>query len=364
MCKRWFPLVTALCALAAPAYAQERDAAAQRAVIDSLLPQLEAARLAMFRADSLERAARTTVSGEALDTAMVQSLTIIAPRSQFNETVAAFRMAAARAQEILAGLPRDRRLTLAVEWQVKPHAGLQALARNEGLRSVALYGGTRARRAQSVEAALADAVLPLMPDSVRAWLQDQVWSRGVETDRVHRQLATSPSPDASACFRNNTSACARALGLVPRDSLQGYSREQVRALAKARRIHPMEQGASWRSCVEGGDMTSCLRVIRQSGGLPPALPPFGRANFLMYVLEQGGPGAFARLISPEHTTAASAIVAAGKQPLPSLINGWRRHIEERRALSYAGLPKAVIAALLWTVVAALVAMRSTRRRAE
>jgi hypothetical protein len=364
MCRRISLLGLVLCLFALPADAQQRDAVRQRAVIDSLLPQVAAARSAMIRADSLERAARMTVDGEPLDTAIVQSLTIIAPRSQFNETVAAFQIAAARAQELLSGLPRDRRLVLAVEWQIKPHSGLQALARREGLRSVAIYGGTRARRAQSVEAALADAVLPLMPDSMRAWLQDQIWSRGVETDNVHRQLATSPAPDAGACLRNDMNACARALGLAPqRDALQGYSREHVRALAKAR-LNPYENGALWRACVGGGDTEACMHYIKQTGGLPPALPPFGRANFLMYALERGGPGALARLISPEHANAAAAIAAAGKQPLPVLINGWRQNIEAQRAVSYAGLSKGILAALLWSIAAAFVAMRSTRRRAE
>jgi hypothetical protein len=262
-------------------------------------------------------------------------------------------------------LPHDPRLVIGIEWQAAPHRGLQALARRSNIRMASLYGTSRSARARggSADAAVANALLPLMSDSVRVWLQDQDWSRGRETDRVHRHLATSPSPYAQRCFRYDIDACSRALGLVPIDSLQGYTHEQIRLLA-AQRINRHEQTAFWRSCVDAKSSASCLLFMQHTGGLPPAIPPFGRANVLMYVLERGGAGAFARLIAPQHPNAGAAIAAAGNASLPELVDGWRRSIDDNREDSYAGLPKAVVAVLIWTTIAALLAMRSTRRRAE
>jgi hypothetical protein len=129
---------SALLLIATPVMAQQRDAASHYAAIDSLLPQMIMARRAMLHADSFERAVQLRAASGPLDTAIVQSLTIIAPREQAAETFALFRGAAAHAQELLAGLPRDNRLVLAVEWQVAPHRRLQQLAQANGWRMGAL----------------------------------------------------------------------------------------------------------------------------------------------------------------------------------------------------------------------------------
>jgi hypothetical protein len=366
MCKRIVLMLAVLIGGAAvPGNAQDRDVAKQRALIDSLLPELAAARREMLRADSLVRAMQVTEVNDPLDTAVVQPFTIIAPRGQAAETFALIREAVRRAPHLFGSLPPDPRLVIGIEWQAAPHRGLQALARRSNIRMASLYGGSRSARARggSADAAVANALLPLMPDSVRVWLQDQDWSRGRETDRVHRHLATSPSPYAQRCFRYDVEGCNRAMGLVSVDSLQGYTLEQIRLLA-AQRINRQEHTAFWRSCVDAKSSASCLLFMQRTGGLPPAVPPFGRANFLMYVLERGGAGAFARLIAPQHPNARAAIVAAGNAPLPELVGGWRRSIDDNREHSYAGLPKAVIAVLIWTTIAALLAMSSTRRRAE
>jgi hypothetical protein len=366
MCKRWAVVLVGMLALPpqASAAAQVRDAASQRALLDSLIPQLYAAKRALLHADSVERAMQISAVSDPLDTAVVHPFVLIAPRGQAAETFAAFRAAVRRSPALYADFPVHRRLTLGVEWQAKPHRRLQLLARENNLRMVALYGGSSSRRAKSADAAARDALLPLMPHSVRVWLQDQHWSRGTETDRVYRSLAMSPSPVGQRCFRSDVTACARALGLAPLpDSLHGYTADQLRKLA-AQRISRFENPGYWRSCVEAGLLDRCLAYLEQTGGVPPALYPFARASFLMFALERGGSGAFARLTDPQHRDAATAIAAAANNRLPTLLAHWREYIDESREQSYAGLPAAVAAAFLWTVVAALIAMHSTRRRAE
>jgi hypothetical protein len=357
-------LVSAACMLSimsSVAHAQSAEARAQMARIDSLLPALDSLRMEIARADSIRKGARLAREVEQFDTAIISPFTIITRKSQARETFAAYRAAVSSWDAKLQGLPADPRLVLVVDWQTEPYRRLQLVAREKNYRLISLYGETPMRRMRSVEVSVVDALFSLLPDSIRGWVKDQHLGRGLENEEVYRELATSSSSYAAGCVKRVVIECAKALGLAPVERTLGHSPTHIRRFVLGRRQH---RGKRLRDCVTHGDTNACLDLAEATGGLPAPLSPTARASLLLFALERGGAGSLTRLAHPSRAAPAEAIASAANSSLSDLIADWRAKVERNRRITYAGLPRAVVAVLLWSAVALLFALRSTRSRVE
>lgn len=333
---------------------------AQRARIDSIIPAYEAALRAVQVRDSVNRARRLARQLESLDTARAEGFVVIAPEAISSAAFRAFREAFRQRSAIVRGIPAQESVTLLV------HNGLgadvyQSMADRPRHRVAAMWGRLHRARARSMERALDDAMVELLPVAVREWLLDQHLSRGREYDNAFRELATTPSRLARECHAGDARRCLDALGLgQPLDSMRGHSDAQLRALA-ARMSVPPDLISERSGCVEQNDMRSCFELFRQYRGVPYPLDKTPRASFLMFALITGGEGALMRLEQTNVSVAAAIAAAAGETP-EQLAAHWLAHLRDQTTLTHAGVARAVVPTTFWIVVVLLIAMRSTRRR--
>ncbi len=312
MCSRAFLLaLIASVSVARPAYAQDsNEAARQRALVDSLLPQWFAVQLELLRADSVDRARRQG-HNVAVDTAMIGPFTVIAPDEQASEHFRNFRRAVAERALMLEGLQAGGQALFAQRDGVGPLLRFQAERSNAPL--LRIYGSSPRVRERSTRVAVDNAIYRYLPITVRTWLGTDELARGRELGNVYREMATSPAPEVRECHRGNAAACLAALGLN----------------------------------------------AESTGGFSPA----ARASLLMHALSVGPPGAVARLNTAAALTPGEALQRASRLDLSQLVRNWRSDIASEY-VSYAGLARASVAAMLWAVASLLLALRSTRRRAE
>jgi hypothetical protein len=79
-------------------------------------------------------------------------------------------------------------------------------------------------------------------------------------------------------------------------------------------------------------------------------------------LERGGDGAWARLLEDPDMPPEEALVYAAGVPLVELVSEWRAWVVSNRPQVYAGLTGTSALALLWILLFAALAARSTRWR--
>jgi hypothetical protein len=92
------------------------------------------------------------------------------------------------------------------------------------------------------------------------------------------------------------------------------------------------------------------------------LPGHMRASLVGLALERGGEGAWTRLVENPSMPAEEALARAAGVPLEELVAEWRDWIVTNRPEVYAGTAGKSALALLWIVVFATLATRSTRWR--
>jgi hypothetical protein len=120
-----------------------------------------------------------------------------------------------------------------------------------------------------------------------------------------------------------------------------------------------------RLCVSGGDDRACVEVLEASWYLvDQPLSPMARQTLLRVALQNGGAGAFGRLVQGDSLPLVDRLASSAALPADSLIARWHRAIIAARptgsVLSRAG----GWTAFVWVVVLGVVAMRSTRWRSR
>jgi hypothetical protein len=288
------------------------EVARQRALVDSLLPQWQAAARAMMRADSLERARRQR-RDLPVDTAMIGPFMVIAPDGEAAEHFRNFRAAVRERAAMLEGIPAELRRKLFVQ-RDGGGAWLRYQAERGDGTLVRIFGSSPRVRERFTRIAVDDAIYPYLPASLRTWVGSGQLGRGRQRAHVYREMATSQSAYARDCNRGEIPSCIIALGLDGRRT-------------------------------------------------PSTLSDEARASFLMHALTTGGKAAIPRLQAAAEAEPAFVLQEASGVPLPQLVQSWRAGIT-RDYVSHAGLPRATLAALWWVAVALVFSLRSTRRRAE
>ena len=184
---------------------------------------------------------------------------------------------------------------------------------------------------------------------------------------IYRRLATTRSSTAKRCFDGAVADCVTALGLGGSEAgfERWYTPSEQRALVAEQQSFAThrELGEIWTGCAQDGDQAACdafLRAVGHNGWAP--LGTDDRASLITVALELGGEGAWARLQQDPSATPAQALESAAGMPIADVVGAWRAWVMERRPEVYSGLlPKSGLA-LVWTLLFAGLAMRSTRWR--
>jgi hypothetical protein len=126
------------------------------------------------------------------------------------------------------------------------------------------------------------------------------------------------------------------------------------------RLVTLEPATENRECLAGDD-DACLAALGLAGG-GMSVPPEAPAMVLMEAVRMGGPGAWARLLERSHAEPAEALELAAGVEVRAVAAAWRDALLEQRPEIHAGLAGQAARALLWFLVLAGLATRSTRWR--
>src|SRR5947208_9950685 len=191
---------------------------------------------------------------------------------------------------------------------------------------------------------------------------------------VYVQLVTAPSQAARSCFLGVIGDCrnALALGDSPDPLQQWYpSAGERRALV----FRPFvayfgesDHGAhksGLQQCGAGSD-AACTELLRSlpPGALPRPLAYDARAALLHIALRLGGREAYHRLIATPTLPIPQRLAGAAGVSVDSLVSLWRSEILAARPAPVTLPPWGPWAALGWTAVFAVCALRSSRWRAS
>jgi hypothetical protein len=156
-----------------------------------------------------------------------------------------------------------------------------------------------------IDAVLVDA----MPVVVSEWLGGAGLMERAPLEWAYRDLATSPSSAARACFAMDVQACRTVL----------------------------------------------------TGDEAADLAPITRASLLQHVLALGGPDSYARLLD-DAPDVATRLAHAADRPIHEVMISWRSAVQDARPRVLAGIAQAGVWTVAWLIGLSFFAMRSTRWR--
>lgn len=368
--------IALLLAVASPVQAQQTEAELQRQ-IDSLAPLVEQAGIeAQAAQQALEAAARAEalaggVADRTVDTLRIHGMRILvspddAPTARelfeevwsetyrgtsspwFSRRTFVYQIALRGSQEIQVGPDEQRQGVLISPWfsrdQTKKHirsAIGQVLAQD--------LGGT----------ALGD------------WSHGGNPFEGRDPAQLYRWMVATASVAVHSCLDGGVDACIASLSLGPqsRDPLHvWYTAEQLAAIDASRLDQPYRD---LRACEAGMPTAGTPRTDTGDpdceslrGHAIWSLAPirFARETLVGQALERGGLGAWSRLVEDPSMSPEQALEYASGVDLEELVTEWRAWIVTNRPEVYAGLGGKSAFALLWVLVFAALATRSTRWR--
>ena len=210
----------------------------------------------------------------------------------------------------------------------------------------------------------ASALYQAMDTTLRAWLEEPYVPRDVQrahVEALYVELVTSPWHEVQMCYAGEISACRFALGIAGREDpwSQWYDAGDRRRLVE----RSFQGSPRLGECVTDHDDAACLAGLRfQSRDLTQT--PFSRAarrNLLAAALLAGGSGAYERLVSTDGDLEQRLERAAGTST-DSLVVDWRDRILSAHPKTLDFEPESAWTAVVWCLVLAAVALRSSRWR--
>jgi len=351
----------------AHAHAQE---APLRAKLDSLRPLLEDARAALDarEARDIEAARLAAAAAATVDTFMVGLVTVVTPVEQAGLAREIFQIVWA---EHFAVLERSRALdetVVSFQWSDEP------VPIHVGSEDGAVELGARARRPQ-VEAAVRGAIASIVSRDLRRSHPDlAAWVRGdplrpSPLEDAYRSVAATQSRATRGCLAGDIAACEHALDLREeldvRERLDAwYTPDERRALvagwSDAQRSRFV--GPSWDRCVLARAYDVCDTLLTEFRSDSSPLPGSVRETLLAYAIERGGAGAWERLLGDPEAGVRAALVEASGMSITELLVGWQTRLVAHRPETFQDVMPAGALSLLWTLLFAAFAMRSTRWR--
>jgi len=368
------------------AISSQQTADALRERLDELRPlRLEAREDADSREARDFRASRESAAAAAtVDTIYVELIRVITPLDQVEVARELFTEVWSESFSHIAASPSLQEATFSFQWsneRVPIHI-------EEHPRVIELTKGWAPR--SNVKRAIRDAIAGTINHDLRrenARVSSWVKGNPIQTpdmERTYRRVATTHSRITRACLLGDTYACRSAMGLtfspLPRrfgtaadaerwesqltdQMTEWYTPDERRALVAGVRQQPGRQdAATWGDCVEDRVISACDRLL--SAGFSDVSPLGGavRETLVAYAIEQGGGGAWGRLIEDPEMEPVTALEYASAMPIDDLVAGWRDLLIANRPETFEGLWSRAGLAVLWFVFFTTLAMRSTRWR--
>lgn len=363
-------LTAASLAAAAPVTARKQSEAEQALVqhLDTLLPLLRQSRAESERADSAREAALRARPTEPQDTLNIGLLRVVT----FPDQAELARLVVGEAWNDLAGMVTEseslRAFTFTFHWSgrertvvvERPSKSIEAPA--WAPRSI-IEGNAR----EAIGVILA---MDVGRTRLLQWVRGSI-REPLHPERVYRELATVPSHANRACMAGDAQACWTALG-PGADSTplaRWYAPEEM-PLRAARvgsgRWWPTPVRSAFLKCLERGSpgaLPACARFLTAVG--PEVAAPLGmeaRRMLLWVALQEGGAGAFDRLVADPDMPVEDALRVASGLSAEGLAARWRDEVLAARPETYSGLGASAALAVFWFLFFGALALRSTRWR--
>ena len=366
----------------------QQTAEALRERLDELRPLLaKAQEEASDREARDNRAWRESAAAAAtVDTFQVELVRVIAPVDQVEEARELFTEVWNESYSLITTSPSLEEATFSFQWSdervpihIESDPRLIELKRSWVLRP-------------NVKRAIRNAIAGTINYDLRrqnARVSSWVQGNPIQTpdmERTYRQVATTHSRITRACLLGDTYACKSAMGLTfspppypfgPVDDgeverwenqlveqmTEWYTPDERRSLvAGVRRLPGRQDASAWSDCVEDRVISACDQLL--SAGYSDVSPLRGavRETLAAYAIEQGGQGAWGRLIEDPEMEPVVALEYASAMPIDDLVAGWRDRLIANRPQSFEGLWSGAGLAVLWFLFFSTLAMRSTRWR--
>jgi len=216
----------------------------------------------------------------------------------------------------------------------------------------------------------------LLDDGTRLWLGANImsptvarrsgWS-GSYLPSVYVELATSGSAVGRTCFAGDLTACRAALELDPVSDpiAEWYDTQDLRRfIERAGMSRGWGSTEEWIPCVQESDDTACDRLFRArlEGSVLHPVSPMAHQTLAATALQMGGDGAYGRMVQTVAPTVADWIAAAAAAPADSVVARWYSNVMAARPAPTTLTAATGWSALVWIVVLAAIATRSTRWR--
>jgi len=318
------------------------------------------------RTDSILRAAGRAKDTAPLDTFEVGPLRLVTEASQRGFAEKMFQEAWAEAGPAFQGS----------EDLLEPWTWVIRIGRDARERTAAKAGGFTVEVVSSpglpkelysgmAFRAIGGVLEELLPPEVVEWVGPKPLAASETLPWAARELVTTPSTAARRCYRGELDSCRSALGLVPEEKgwEAWYTREERRGLIEreGRPRFSADGAGLWDQCVEARAGEACDLLLE---GRPPT-PPLAngnRAALLTVALRMGGDGAARRLLAPEAMAMEDRLSRVAGVPGDSVLAEWRREVLSAAPSVWAGVGLTPVGALVWFVLFAFLAARSTRWR--
>src|SRR6266542_3631424 len=187
----------------------------------------------------------------------------------------------------------------------------------------------------------------------------------VERSHVYVELVTAPAVAVRRCYAGVVESCAAALGTVAGDrALLWYDAPERRTVVGRNLESAQHLGlyAASRACLDQESDAACLAVLHALPWLEPPLSNEARQSLARVALSLGCRRAFIRLAENTGRPLTQRLALAAAVPLDSLIHQWRELVIAARPRPVTLSARFAWAALGWSVVFGLLALRSTRWR--
>jgi hypothetical protein len=188
-------------------------------------------------------------------------------------------------------------------------------------------------------------------------------------DDLYRRMVVAPSAAVRECLEGDADRCLVALGLDDDGYLidDWYDADERRLLVTRQIKRFGLEGEGPEACMDGSRQ-ACDAVLRDYSGRysetrwasPVDLDV--HSSMLWYALQQGGAGAWGRLLDHADDDPLSALQAASGLDGQALAEGWRAWLLESRPTTHAGSGSLAVGALFWFLLLITFAARSTRWR--
>lgn len=349
---------------------------ALRARLDSLTPLLESARrdLEARRAEADEFRRRAAAAATRVDTLLIGQLTVLTPSGQGDGTRDLFTEVWEENFAHLGQSPALSRSTFAFQrvsdepLPIHMEGGGHVLHRDSWVPRIRLKADIRRLIAGAMSHDLRE-----NHTLVGGWLRGNALDP-LPWEDAYRQVATTSSRVTRACLADDAQACGGAMALdTTFDRIGGpdvglemlatwYTPEERRALVARRGWFSREAQNLRRRCVIDSDVSACDEYLLEYGYDWTPLGVDVRETLVAFALDQGGDGAWLRLMEYPEMTPAEALEHASGQSIDDLLEGWRAQLVAHRPATFEPLVPSSGRAFLWTLLFAALAMRSTRWR--